>query len=193
MFNLSNNKLTDEDFELGIAYAAQKLNLQNPKPQQVEALTNFLKGRDLFVNLPTGYGKSTIFHGAPLACDFLNQRLSANSSSTASKPTIAVVIAPIVALIQDQVKYLNNIGIPATHLYGTNDSAVWSKTSELIKSGQISVVFASPETLTTRHGKDLLSNKDVRTRVCGLFVDECHCIAKWYVVFLCISIIISMS
>ena len=143
MFNLSNSSFSDEDFELSIAYAVERLtSLGHPKAQQAEALTNFLKGRDLFISLPTGYGKSTIFHGAPLACDFLNRHLSGSTTSSAPiKPIIAVVISPILALIRDQVKYLKTIGVPAVHLHGPSESSEWNKNSELLKSGQISIVF----------------------------------------------------
>ncbi|XP_072019642.1 uncharacterized protein, partial [Amphiura filiformis] len=100
-------------------------------------------------------------------------------SESSTSRSVGFVVSPIVALIQDQVKYLNNIGIPSTHLHSVNEPSEWSKCSSLIKKGHYSLVFASPETLTSKPAKELLASREVRSSICGLFVDECHCIAKW--------------
>tara|TARA_B110000881_G_C18512965_1_gene483294 strand:+ start:108 stop:602 length:495 start_codon:yes stop_codon:yes gene_type:complete len=160
--------INDIDLDASIQYASRILKLNSIKPQQHAALKHLLRGRDVFVNLPTGYGKSTIFHGAPLCKDFLNKRLNPGKEHPRS---IALVISPITALIQDQVTYLNSVDIPAFHLQEVATSQA------AIMNGNYSILFTSPEIATSQQGKELIA--ELRMNICGIFVDECHCIAKW--------------
>ena len=60
-----NRELTPEELKPLLVYA-QHLGLKNLNPQQEKAVVEFLSGRDIFVNLPMGYGKSLIYHMARL-------------------------------------------------------------------------------------------------------------------------------
>lgn len=170
-----------EEITSSIQYAADILHLPNVKEQQMNGLTHFLKGHDLFVNLPTGYGKSMIFHGAPLCIDYLN-KLKVSATSSPSPPrSLAIVVAPVTALIRDQIQHLHGLSVPALHLQGPGDGGIssWDQNAEKVKNGDFSILFASPEVLTSGRGKDLLASREVRDKLCGIFIDECHCIAKW--------------
>ena len=59
-----------DHFNDAVEFAAQKLGLPKLKSQQSNALRQFVQGHDLFVNLPTGFGKSIIFQAAPIILDF---------------------------------------------------------------------------------------------------------------------------
>ena len=80
------------------------------KVKQYLALDSVLQGRDTIVVLPTGYGKSIIFHLLPFICDYLN-------ISNHSGPNNAVlVISPLNALINYQITILKNCGVEAVVL-----------------------------------------------------------------------------
>lgn len=74
-----------------IGHALTSLGYEHFKPAQEQVLYHFLAGKDVFVNLPTGYGKSVIYEAAPLCKDFLTGRNS-----------LAVVVSPLVSLMEDQ-------------------------------------------------------------------------------------------
>ena len=67
----------------------------------------FLGGNDVFVSLPTGYGKSLCYAALPWAFDILLKR----DSSNMSKRSIVIVISPLLALIQDQLASLSVKGL----------------------------------------------------------------------------------
>ena len=64
------------------------------KPEQEAALLSFLGGRDVFVSLPTGYGKSLSYAALPAAFDSLRN---------APSKSIILVVSPLIALMKDQV------------------------------------------------------------------------------------------
>ena len=59
------------DFCAALKKAMGRMDLQELKPKQIESIECFVSGRDTFVSLPTGYGKSVIFAILPLLFDFL--------------------------------------------------------------------------------------------------------------------------
>jgi ATP-dependent DNA helicase RecQ len=144
--------------------AADKLGIDDFHPQQRSALEAFLRGHDVFVNLPTGFGKSMIFQAAPFCWDFLRQATG----------SIAIVISPLTALMKDQIDSLKRRGITAACL--TRDTELVTKSA--INKGQFSLVFASPEAMSAS-GRALLSADVYKKNLCGIFVDESHCVKKW--------------
>jgi superfamily II DNA helicase RecQ len=80
---------------LACRYAAAKLGYSSIKSKQMDVLTAFLAGKDVFAILPTGYGKSFCFACLPLV---YNRLLGKECS-------IVVVLSPLTAIIKDQVKY----------------------------------------------------------------------------------------
>ena len=61
-----NEELTQQDFQKAVSGVCSTFGVQKLYPQQEKALSEFLSGNDVFVNLPTGYGKSLIYQMAPL-------------------------------------------------------------------------------------------------------------------------------
>ncbi len=80
--------------------------------EQEEALTQLFLKRDVFVNLPTSYGKSLTFRAAPILADVLFR-----STGT----SIVVVISPLKALMEDQVRHLNKLGLSAVCVSDQHD------------------------------------------------------------------------
>jgi len=59
------------DFNAAVAEVCRRMDLRQLRPKQLEALSTFVSGKDTFVALPTGYGKSIIFAVLPLLFDIL--------------------------------------------------------------------------------------------------------------------------
>lgn len=63
------------ELERAISEAAEELGFQQLKPKQSEAVKAFVEGRDVFVSLPTGYGKSIIYAILPIVYDKIRGKL----------------------------------------------------------------------------------------------------------------------
>ena len=92
-----------DHFDEAVKFAAKKLGLPNLKSQQTNALRQFVLGHDLFVNLPTGFGKSVIFQAAPIILDFLSEKRSE------SVKAVVIVVLPLKALVVDQLDRVRKI------------------------------------------------------------------------------------
>ena len=89
------------------AFEAVKSQFKVPDlyPEQRKAIRSFFQGKNIFVNLPTGFGKSLIFQCLLIVADIVHKKPWGSS--------IIVVISPLRSLMEDQVRYLTNLGIPA--------------------------------------------------------------------------------
>ena len=76
----------------------QKLGYLSPKKEQEDVIVGFLSGRDVFVVLPTGFGKTLCYACLPLVFDGI--RLLRDGLSS-----IVLIITPLTAIMKDQVKY----------------------------------------------------------------------------------------
>ena len=81
-------------------------NVSTLRERQLQALYSFVKGEDVFVNLPTGYGKSLIFQMAPLVHMWMHDNVTIGSWK---KEPIILIISPLLALMQDQVRKLSSV------------------------------------------------------------------------------------
>ena len=79
---------------------ANKLGFSSVKPQQMIAINEFINGKDVFVALPTGFGKTMCFTCLTMVFDEL---------CPDSKPSVVLVVTPLVAIMQDQVYYYTGI------------------------------------------------------------------------------------
>ena len=135
--------------------------------EQEEALTQFFSKRDVFINLPTSYGKSLIFQAAPVMADILNRR-SAGSS-------IVVVISPLKALMEDQVRHLSTLGLSAACVSDVHDDRLVQD----IVNGQYTHVYGSPECFLKSTWRGIFESKKFRESLVCIAVDEAHCISQW--------------
>ena len=85
-----------ETVDIAILHAVQQLGYDRPTPEQGAAICEFLLGKDVFVSLPTGGGKSLRYASLPLA--FENLLHAAGEDRQAS--TIAVVVSPLTSLMK---------------------------------------------------------------------------------------------
>lgn len=147
---------------------SNKFKFDDLNVHQKDAITSILKKKvDVFVSLPTGYGKSVIYQALPFAFD----------EYTRKPGHIVVVISPLVALIEDQIQNLQMVGITAISLSHI-------KTSEKIQQveiGSFPIVYTTPEgLLKSERWRHMLSNEVYSEKLCGIAVDEAHVIKHWY-------------
>src|ERR1700704_555714 len=135
-----------------------RFGLESFRPGQREAVEAALEGRDSLVVMPTGGGKSLCYQLPALAGEAL-----------------VVVVSPLIALMADQRRRLEQAGVSAAMLAsgmadGHNEQAL-----RAISSGEAKLVLAAPERFASRAFRETLSTREV-----GLFVvDEAHCVAEW--------------
>ncbi len=103
-------------------------------PEQEDAVRAFMEKGNLFVNFPTGFGKSLIFQCIPFVADILYSRPRCSS--------VMVVISPLNALMNDHVEYLGNLGIPSISIKGDDDPEIIQ-----VKNGTYVLVYCSPESM----------------------------------------------
>ncbi|UQB43515.1 DNA helicase RecQ [Thiomicrospira microaerophila] len=128
------------------------------RPQQLEIIRDLVQGQDCFVLMPTGGGKSLCYQ-IPA---FL--RLGT-----------AIVVSPLIALMQDQVAALQANGVAAQMLNSSQDPQISEQVIQQLKSGELDLLYVSPERLLMSGFLNLLQNLPI-----ALFaIDEAHCVSQW--------------
>ena len=130
------------------------------RPLQKDIITNVLKGRDTLAVMPTGGGKSLCYQLPALIM-----------------PGITVVVSPLISLMQDQVASLKTAGIQSAFLNSTQSWEEYCDAVNNIKSGEIKIVYVSPEGLATNRIRELLSSPELK--IACITIDEAHCVSQW--------------
>jgi ATP-dependent DNA helicase RecQ len=128
------------------------------RPLQERIVRSLLGGRDTCVVMPTGGGKSLCY-----------QLPAVMSEKT------AVVISPLIALMQDQAAQLAQMGIPAAVLNSTLSSGEQSRVMRQARAGGFRLLYLSPERLQRGDTLDWLQHVPVSF----FAIDEAHCISEW--------------
>ena len=154
-------------FDRIVEASARNLGYQSLREEQTEAVKAFLGGRDVFVALPTGSGKSVCYTVLPVVVDNLRKELQMEVSA----PSCILVVSPLVSLMEDQVAGLTARGIRSVCATDQPEGDFWSGNSQ--------VIFLSPETLSGILHKGYLNEEVPQNRLIGIAVDEAHCIKEW--------------
>lgn len=120
----------------------------------------------------TGFGKSVIFQAAPFCVDYLRKLQYPDLSTPKS---MVIVVMPLKSLISDQLNRAKDMDIKAADVTG----GVTDHIIEAIPSGKFSILYASPESLLEDEGRELFDIPALKDRLCGLVIDESHCVTKW--------------
>ena len=164
-------QFADRDIEAAITRVSVSYGYPELKDEQKSILLSFLKGRDVFGCLPTGFGKSVCFLLLPMIYDVLNAKPVGTSA--------ALVIAPLTSLMADQVDSCTSRGISAIAITTESDSSHFGK----VLSGQYQIIYMSPEmAIGTRKWRSALQDNGYQSRLCAVIIDEAHCVKKWLVV-----------
>ena len=134
--------------------------------EQKSCVENLLAKRDVFACMPTGYGKSLIYHALPTVAKLMGHF---------SNPAV-IVVSPLIALMREQVTSLREKGIAAAQI-GHSDAE-----NDTVISGQATVIYGSPEMLLDNDlWRRTVAGPSVKPRLAALVVDEVHTVAQWYI------------
>ena len=153
-----------------INHAMKTVGLESLKREQREAIQEFLSGKDVFVALPTGYGKTYCYSLLPLAFDYLRE---------SQHPSIAICVSPLTALMMEQRAKMSTKGV-ASEFVGELQQDV--DALEGVKKGQFQLLYmyiSHESLLCNPQWCELLLSKVYSENLVALVVDEAHCVTKW--------------
>lgn len=137
----------------------ERFHLSRFRRGQLEAMQRVLDGQHTLLVMPTGSGKSLCYQ-LPAALD---------------GEGVVLVVSPLIALMQDQVRALARLGIPAAALHSLQGREEQERTLQGVAAGAYRLVYVAPERLRSAAFAQALPAGRVRL----LAVDEAHCISQW--------------
>ena len=132
------------------------------RPGQRPVIEAMLAGRDALAVLPTGAGKSLCYQLPALV-----------------RGGLVLVISPLVALMEDQVRQLQRRGIAAACLHRGLDPARRLDLIGRLRSNRLRLLYLAPERLQAEATRQLLEELQDDGRLVGVAIDEAHCISAW--------------
>lgn len=126
--------------------------------EQQAIIDTLVAGRDALVLMPTGGGKSLCYQIPSLL-----------------RPGTGVVVSPLIALMQDQVDALRELGVRAAYLNSSQDWQTAREVERQLLDGELDLLYVAPERLLTERCMELLG----RTRIALFAIDEAHCVSQW--------------
>lgn len=129
---------------------------------QQELIEGTLDGRDVLGIMPTGAGKSLCYQLPALMLG-------------AEEGRVTLVISPLISLMADQVKALNQAGVHAAYINSTLTENQIRLALEYARQGRYTLVYVTPERLGTAQFLEFACNADIAM----VTVDEAHCISQW--------------
>lgn len=157
-----------------VRYAFLELGYTAATDNQAKAILEFLKGRDVFVSLPTGEGKSLCFVSLPYVFDYIRHHHFVSSSQ---HPSICAVVSPLTSLMKDQVAKYSSRGLKCAYIGDEQDN-------EIVKSGVVAgdfqLIYMSPESLLcVLKWREMFRSTVYQENLIAIVVDEAHCVEKW--------------
>ncbi|HEY1459648.1 MAG TPA: DNA helicase RecQ [Casimicrobiaceae bacterium] len=125
---------------------------------QGEVVDHLVDGGDALVLMPTGAGKSLCYQIPSIV-----------------RPGTGIVVSPLIALMQDQVAALSQLGVRAAFLNSSLNADAARSTERALQAGNLDLLYVAPERLTTGRFLDLLD----RSRLALFAIDEAHCVSHW--------------
>jgi ATP-dependent DNA helicase RecQ len=129
---------------------------------QAEIIDHLVAGGDALVLMPTGGGKSLCYQLPALL-----------------RPGVAVVVSPLIALMQDQVEALRQAGVRAAFLNSSLDREAAMDVEQQLLTDQLDLIYVAPERLLTPMFLAQLDHLESSGRLALFAIDEAHCVSQW--------------
>lgn len=126
--------------------------------QQQHVIDQLVSGKDALVLMPTGGGKSLCYQIPALV-----------------RPGVGIVISPLIALMQDQVNALHQLGVQAAYLNSTLSFDDVNRIEQELFNNQLDLLYIAPERLTNQRTLALFE----RINIALFAIDEAHCVSQW--------------
>ena len=126
--------------------------------QQQSIIEATLQGRDSLVIMPTGGGKSLCYQIPAML-----------------REGTGLVVSPLIALMQDQVTALRELGIEAEFLNSSQSPDESRAVMTKLRQGALQLLYVAPERLVTEHTKSMLRDRPLSV----IAIDEAHCVSQW--------------
>lgn len=126
--------------------------------RQAEVIEAVMAGKDALVIMPTGGGKSLCYQIPALL-----------------RPGVAVVVSPLIALMQDQVSALHEVGVAAAYLNSSQSAEEQRAVTSQLRNNELDLLYIAPERLAIAHTRDLLCSLPLSL----IAIDEAHCVSQW--------------
>lgn len=128
------------------------------RSHQADVIKTLIGGGDCMTLMPTGGGKSLCYQIPALV-----------------RPGVGIVVSPLIALMQDQVDALIQLGVKAAYLNSTQDMSEQRTVQDQLLGGELDLLYIAPERLLSQRMLELLQSSDL-----ALFaIDEAHCVSQW--------------
>ncbi|MFO0944271.1 MAG: RecQ family ATP-dependent DNA helicase [Pirellulales bacterium] len=135
-----------------------QFGLDQFRPGQIDVIRHLMEGRSAAAVFPTGGGKSLCYQFPASVLDGLT-----------------VVVSPLLALMREQVDYLNGLGLQAFRLDSTLTAHEVVTAQQAVKSGKAKLLYVAPERFFNERFRELIEG----VRIALFAVDEAHCISQW--------------
>jgi ATP-dependent DNA helicase RecQ len=132
------------------------------RDQQEAIVNHVIAGNDALVLMPTGGGKSLCYQIPALA-----------------REGLAIIVSPLIALMQDQVDALQQLGVDAAYLNSTLNAEDNARITSHALSGELKVLYVAPERLTVSSFLGLLDEVHHHIGLALFAIDEAHCVSQW--------------
>ena len=126
--------------------------------EQEAIVEHLIAGGDCLVLMPTGGGKSLCYQVPALV-----------------RAGTGIVISPLIALMQDQVETLAQLGVRAAYLNSSLSGEAAAEVERQLLAGELDLLYVAPERLLTGRFLSLLD----RSRIALFAIDEAHCVSQW--------------
>jgi ATP-dependent DNA helicase RecQ len=144
--------------EGSFAVLAARFGFGSFRPGQERVVETLLAGRSALAVFPTGGGKSLCYQLPALMLE-----------------GVTIVVSPLIALMKDQIDFLQRRGIEAARLDSSLGAAEQREIGEQLRSGALKLLYVAPE----RFNNERFLAQLARTRISLFAVDEAHCISEW--------------
>jgi len=130
--------------------------------EQQAIVEHVTSGGDALVLMPTGGGKSLCYQLPALL-----------------REGVAIVVSPLIALMQDQVDALQQLGVRAAFLNSSLDAESAREVTARLMHGDLQILYVAPERLLMPHFLGLLEQIEIGTGIALFAIDEAHCVSQW--------------